>query len=309
LFSLSLSLSLSLSSDDSGEYTLAALLGTRVYPEVDHAEHAFESTVSGNQARYNRGIPVSFKAFHNRELSGHDFYDTTTGILNVTIAGGGKYSRTLPVPGLLVQHHNSSAPPCNDKVCDIPLGTSKVEVTLEGCDRDAYHQEFVQSGVRGLHEVPAHKVKAKVVALSSLLGSTDTTADRQHVMLKFGSNMVLGVDLTNIKELENGTKAADNSTNAFAGGVAAGNNDDADTEAIADTASNVRFQYNGVMNIRPVIKGGLDRAGDCHAYEQVGSNVQKTRSFHGELLIYSHRARALVLILSHPSPYCVFLSS
>ena len=189
---------------------------------------------------------------------------------------------------------------------------------MEGCDSDTYSQSFIQSGVRGLWEVPAHKVKAKVVALSSL-GSTevdheppyfDTTADREHVMLKFGSEMVLGVDLTNIKELENGTQTADNSTNAFAGGVGAGNNDGAEMEAIADTASNVRFQYNGVTNIRPEIEGGLDRApGHCHPYEQVGSDVQETRSFHGELLIYSHRARALVLVLSHPSPYCVLLSS
>ena len=129
-------------------------------------------------------------------------------------------------------------------VCDIPLGTSTISVTLDGCDPAYYDQTFVQTGVEGIWEIPAHKVNVRVKALQG-----NTAGDREFIMTRKFRGMNLRADLTNIKEFKNNTKVADNSTNVFAGGVAGNDTAGADMRTIIDQASNVRFQYDGILNV------------------------------------------------------------
>ena len=59
------------------------------YDKVKLEGHTFEPVLKSNKALYSQGVPSSFQAYHAGDFSGHDFFDSTTALLNVIVAGGG----------------------------------------------------------------------------------------------------------------------------------------------------------------------------------------------------------------------------
>ena len=52
--------------------------------------HTFEAVDPSKKDEYSNGLEASFEALRDGLFVGHDFFDTTTALLNVTVAGGGE---------------------------------------------------------------------------------------------------------------------------------------------------------------------------------------------------------------------------
>ena len=107
--------------DENGDYTLYPLVGTTVYPDVSMEGHDFQpwSIGAGREvAKYFRGLKISQKGAGSGSFRNHNFVDTTLADLIVEIAGG---------------------------ACNIDLGESEVEVSVNGCSQDTYAQQFTQN--------------------------------------------------------------------------------------------------------------------------------------------------------------------
>ena len=76
------------------------------------------------------------------------------------------------------------------------------------------------------------------------------------------------------------TDDASNDATSSLGGGEGRNETDAHIEDAIETASGVRFQYNGVTKINPEIKFGLDFVGDCHFYHFKSPNIYTSESLH-----------------------------
>merc|ERR1719491_826974 len=112
--------------------------------------------MSLERTKYFRGLDISQTAASSDTLKNHNFVDITLADCTVEVAGGAKHS-----------------------MCNIFLGNATVEFSIDGCG--AYKQVFQQDKVEGKWTVPAHKLNARVTALTS------TSGDRSFVMDKLRS--------------------------------------------------------------------------------------------------------------------------
>ena len=83
--------------------------------------------------------------------------------------------------------------------CNHPLGNATVEFTIDGCDPTYYKQTSVQTTVSATHQVPAHKINARLTNLKSNNG------DRTEILKKLRT-IVHTINLKNIGEIDEHTK-------------------------------------------------------------------------------------------------------
>ena len=58
--------------------------------QVNLTGHTFEPVDPSKNDEYSNGLEASFEALGDGSFEDHDFFDTTTASLNVTVAGGGE---------------------------------------------------------------------------------------------------------------------------------------------------------------------------------------------------------------------------
>jgi len=268
--------------DKDGQYSLYALVGSMVYPTVNLTGHTFEPLGqdgredSDKTFEYRKGIKASVEALRNGLFDDHDFFDTTLESLNVTVAGG---------------------------VCDIFLGVATIKVTLEGCDKALYEQHFTQASTSEKWLVPAHVINVKLDDIVA-----EVAGDRKYVMTRLqalGEDM-RRIDLTSIGEVENEVNEVESEENVLDNGEEENLNEqaNADLKKSVDAVSHCRFQYDGILNIRPEIEAEKDLSGNCSSYER--ETVYESTSFH---VVRSQKDFGLSLylrqlIIDEDSQYC-----
>jgi len=230
-----------------------------------------------NKSKYYRGVKVSLVAASNGQLSNHDFVDETLAEVTVEVAGGAKHS-----------------------MCNIFLGTAMVEFSIDGCG--AYKQVFPQDKVEGKWTVPAHKLNARVTALTS------TSGDRSFVMDKLRS-LTRDLNLVNIGDIEKHTDPDGQEENSLSRKSQQGDTTNAEVKAAEEGISTIRFQYNGVLTFNAAILDDKDKAGSCHPYEM--NFPTSSKSFHvvayGEKITL--KLSLLQLILPDEDKKCAIVDS
>lgn len=117
------------------------------------------------------------------------------------------------------------------------MGAASLQYKFVGCASEPIEFPQPQSTVAASYVVPAHKIEVRVI---SIQGHTQATAAlRDSPVIK---------DLTNVNEEETEERVAE-STQQELSGVPK-------TEQ-PDELSLVRFQYDGILNVRPVIDKDL----------------------------------------------------
>lgn len=183
---------------------------------------------------------ASLDAARAGTLQGLDYMDVTQQDVNVEILGG---------------------------LCETFLGNATVQYKIVGCavepvllaDPDA---ATAQSEVRAIYSVPAHHIEVRV---TNIYGH-----DMATMLLK---DSPIARDLTNVDGLESETEAV-NADDTF-GNVGA----EDEVDEVQEDLDVFRFVYPGLLNVRPEILDGKDKATTSCEYLYKADNPEST-SFH-----------------------------
>ncbi|GFH44486.1 hypothetical protein CTEN210_00960 [Chaetoceros tenuissimus] len=219
-----------------GEYNAPIIMGSEVHEvDVRYHGHKFGKSLH-NRWNYTEGIIIG----DSEVYSGHDFMDISKATLRVEVVGGD---------------------------CSKPLGDSKVNVKIEGCDWHGHSFEY--SGIRKEYNVPPTLVKVQV-----------TSNEYPHIESYFqngDSPRTESIDLTDEHiledEIENRQDADDEEVSdepsfapTLSSAPTASSERDQQAEAKKteeDQISLVRFQYDGTLAMDVQITSGVEDISAC----------------------------------------------
>jgi len=223
-----------------GHYSLPAVIGTTVSPQVNYHDHEFRAVNPENEILISQGIRIDAKGAYE----GFDLVDVTTTSLAIEVAGG---------------------------FCNHKLGTSDVRLTIQGClwegivlNQDRYRQE---------HNVIAQFVEVRVEDVRGPDGDS-----RGPIVRKLSLSQDTSIDLRDVEEEDEfgseslpegvGDRTDENPLTAIddEGAIAGALKEEEEKEKERTDLKTVRFQYDGQDHLRTVF-------GDRTESEGCGSNA------------------------------------